>query len=245
MNTLPEIQTPSGSLHYRRVSGAVVYRVGYFPDPWTWTPWEYAEGGRFDGRWDDPDGVWRTLYVGSSLLGRYLEVLARFRPDPAVAADLAAIDDDEQYPTAAAGTLSPSWCERRVVAEAEMSGSFAVPAHHETLPTLRSRFLPLAMSLGLDDVDAAAVRDSRPRSLTHAISAWLYTLVTADGVPVTGIQFQSRHGDALTLWAIYERAGSNGSPPEIRSRSRPLTVQRTDPVLRQAMEIHRLEWSVG
>lgn len=33
-------------------------------------------------------------------------------------------------------TTSTSWCDGRVVANAEMSGWFAVPAHHETLPTL-------------------------------------------------------------------------------------------------------------
>jgi hypothetical protein len=41
-----------------------VWRVGYRPEPWTWTPWQYAENGRFNGRWDDPDGNYRTLYTG-------------------------------------------------------------------------------------------------------------------------------------------------------------------------------------
>ena len=106
MNSVSEIQTPAGTLRCRQISNAMVYRVGYPPDPWTWTPWEYADSGRFDGRWDDPDGIWRTLYVGSSLLACYLEVLARFRADPAVVNELAAIEDDEEYPTVAAGTLS-------------------------------------------------------------------------------------------------------------------------------------------
>ncbi|MCV7384239.1 RES domain-containing protein [Mycolicibacter longobardus] len=243
MNSLAQIQTSSGPLRYHQISGTRVYRVGYSADPWSWTPWEYADHGRFNGRWDDPDGIWRTLYVGSSALACHLEVLARFRADPQLVNELAEIDDDEQYPTAAAGTISPNWCERRILGEAKISGAFALPAHQLTLPTLRHRFLPLARSLGLDDVDAAAVRDSRPRALTQAISAWIYTLSTAEGAPLTGIQFQSRHGDALRLWAIYERAGAVDSPAAITNRLRQSPVRRDDPVLTQAMQIHRLSWS--
>lgn len=181
--------------------------------------------------------------MGSSALACYLEVLARFRADPQLVDELAEIDDDEQHPTAAAGTISPKWCEQRILAAAKMSGAFALPSHHLTLPTLRRRFLPLARNLGLDDVDAAAVRDSRPRALTQAIAAWTYTLSTAEGAPLTGIQFRSRHGDDLTLWAIYERADELDSPAVITNRSRQSPVQRHDPALTQAMQIHRLSWS--
>lgn len=120
MTALSELQTPSGALHYQSVSDVAVYRVGYLPEPWNWTPWEYADNGRFDGRWDDPEGVWRTLYVGSSPLACYLEVLARFRPDPSLAADLAAIGEDEEYPTLAAGELPMSWCDGRVAVKAHI-----------------------------------------------------------------------------------------------------------------------------
>ncbi|MBS9531987.1 RES domain-containing protein [Mycobacterium sp. M1] len=77
MNAFALIQTASGPLRYHHISDTGVYRVGYPVGPWSWTPWEYADHGRFDGRWDDPDGIWRTLYVGSSALVCYLEVLAR------------------------------------------------------------------------------------------------------------------------------------------------------------------------
>lgn len=243
MNPRPCVQTSSGPLRYHDIFGTEVYRVAYPPDPWSWTPWEYADHGRFDGRWDDPDGVWRTLYVGSSPLACYLEVLARFRADPQLVDELAEIDEDEQFPTVAAGTLSPNWCEQRVLAGAKMTGAFALPAHHLTLPTLRHRFLPLSRSLGLDDLDAAAVRDSRPRALTQAIAAWIYTLSTDEGAPLTGIQFQSRHGDDLRLWAIYERTEAVDSPDAITGRSRRSPVQRDDPALTRAMQLHRLSWS--
>jgi hypothetical protein len=54
----------TGSGDIRCASGAErqVWRVGYVPEPWSWTPWQFAEDGRFNGRWDDPNGVWRSLY---------------------------------------------------------------------------------------------------------------------------------------------------------------------------------------
>ncbi|MDQ2635575.1 MAG: RES domain-containing protein, partial [Actinomycetota bacterium] len=97
------------------------YRVGYQPEPWSWTPWEYAgTDGRFHGRWDDPNGTWRTLYTGSSALACYLEVLAVFRADPAVVEELDDIEDNDDdsgsYPTALAGSVPRSWCTPRLLA---------------------------------------------------------------------------------------------------------------------------------
>uniref|UniRef100_UPI00404B39B8 RES domain-containing protein n=1 Tax=Georgenia sp. M64 TaxID=3120520 RepID=UPI00404B39B8 len=66
--------TASGVLVCEDAAGCPVWRVGYAPDPWTWTPWQYAEAGRFSGRWDDPHGIWRSVYVGQSALACYLEV---------------------------------------------------------------------------------------------------------------------------------------------------------------------------
>jgi hypothetical protein len=128
-----------------------IRRVGYRPDPWTWTPWEYAgSDGRFHGRYDDPHGTWRTLYAGFSALACYLEVLAAFRADPVLAEALDAIDDEDagEFPTAAAGTVPRSWCAPRMAASGRLTGTFAVPRHPESLPTLRQRFLGMASGFG-------------------------------------------------------------------------------------------------
>jgi hypothetical protein len=86
-----ESSIPTDSGDIRCASGAErqVWRVGYAPQPWSWTPWQFAEDGRFNGRWDDPNGVWRSRYVGDSPLTCYLEVLARFRFDPSLQSELA------------------------------------------------------------------------------------------------------------------------------------------------------------
>jgi hypothetical protein len=241
--------TPDGDLHTVRHRDVPVYRVGYRPDPWNWTPWEYAgTDGRFHGRWDDPHGTWRTLYAGFSPLACYLEVLAAFRADPVVAEELDAIVDnadggeDARHPTTVAGSVPRSWCAPRLFASGWLTGTFVVPGHPESLPTLRARFLNEAKAFGLADLDAAAIRDSRPRALTQAISAWIYTLSVGDGAPLGGIEFASRHGDNLTLWALYERDTASNAPPQIS----PISVDPVhgeNPDLKQAMRLHRLTWS--
>ncbi len=165
MTTGPTLLTPLGPVQCSTIDALDVHRIGYAPNPWHWTAWEYAGvGGRFLGRWDDLNAVWRVLYAGSSALACYLEVLAPFRPDPALASEMAEIvvDDEDEllYPTAATGELSISWCEPRRLCSAQMSGCFALPAHHETLPTLRQQFLQLAHRCGCTDLDAAAIRNT-------------------------------------------------------------------------------------
>jgi hypothetical protein len=40
----------AGPLQLDVADPVIVYRVGYAPDPFAWTPWQYAEAGRFTGR---------------------------------------------------------------------------------------------------------------------------------------------------------------------------------------------------
>jgi hypothetical protein len=174
----------------------------------------------------------------------HLEILAAFRADPLLAEELDEIDDhddDSRNSTVPAGSVPRSWCTPRLIASGRLSGTFALPGHPESLPTLRHRFLNDARSFGLADLDAAAIRDSRPRALTQAISAWIYTL-RADHTPLSGIEFFSRHGDNLTLWALYERDTTITSPPEITAVCAD-PINGDDPDLNEALRLHRLTWS--
>lgn len=240
------ISTDSGGLACQNAAAHQVFRVGYEPEPWVWTPWQYADAGHFSGRWDDPNGVWRTIYVGQTPLACYLEVLAPFRPDPRMHAELADIAEDpvdsRDHPTTAAGTLPRRWSVPRRIATARLGGWHAMPGHVESLPTLRARFLPLAHHQGLPDVDAAAIRHAEPRDLTQAIAAWVYDLSGPDGHPVAGIRFDSRHGDRLGLWAIFERPGDGDSSPHLHGATDE-AIDPDDPNLVEAMRIHRLAWS--
>ncbi|OBK47369.1 hypothetical protein A5655_07085 [Mycobacterium sp. 1081908.1] len=237
------LSTPFGPVHCSCLEPQDVYRVGYKPEPWNWTPWEYADEGRFSGRWDDPAGIWRTLYLGSSELACYLEVLAPFRPDGELAAELAEIVEEEgDEGSVPPGELDRSWCDERLVCSGRFSGSYALPAHPETLSTLRKRrdFLRLAKACGCSDLDASAIRDGK-RELTQAISAWIYTKTGTAGQPADGIEYQSRHGDYLPLWAVYERDTGHAWPPQVTDRdARPITPD--DPSLLEAMRLHNIEW---
>ncbi len=240
--------TEAGPLACAAADGRHVHRVGYAPVPWGWTPWQYAENGVFSGRWDDPVGRWRTLYVGDTRLACFLEVLAPFRPDPAIAEELAVIDveagDAALYPTAAAGSLPISWLVPRLVGEAILTGWYAIPGNKESLPTLRQHFHAQAIRLRLPDVDAAAIRLAEPREFTQSVAAWIYLQESPDleDGPLAGVQFESRHGDDLLLWAIFERPDDGDSSSRLTA-SASERIDIDDPSLCHAMRLHRLSWA--
>ncbi|PZS24111.1 MAG: hypothetical protein DLM54_00100 [Acidimicrobiales bacterium] len=65
-------------------------------------------------------------------------------------------------------------------------------------------FLPSALRYGLADLDAGALRLSAPRALTQQIAAWLYDFHDGSRGLVDGVQFESRHGDRVASWAVFE-----------------------------------------
>lgn len=141
-----------------------VYRVGFEPEPWAWPGWEWATNGRFNGRWDDGAGNFRTVYAGDSLFACLLEVLAAFRVDPELAAALALVEveavDQVPYPTAPAGHVPHSWLEHRIAFSAVLRGTYCDVASAASIATLRPRFIADALRLGRRDFDAAALKDS-------------------------------------------------------------------------------------
>jgi hypothetical protein len=216
-----------------------VWRVGFLPDPWAWPSWQYSTDGRFGGRWDDRDGNFRTIYAGADLLGCLLEVLACFRSDLTLAADLAGIEDnDPQAPrTAGPGCVPRSWLTPRSAASARLSGTYCAVTQSETIAALRPVFAAHATALGLADFDAGALKDARPRELTQAVATYLYE--TTD---LAGIQFLSRHGDERQLWALFERPGDGEVSPRL---SDPAAVAMTEhsPEILEAFRLHGLAWA--
>lgn len=181
-----------------------VWRVGFSPDLWAWSGWQYATNGRFPGRWDDANGNFRTIYAGSSLLACLLEVLAHFRRDAHLAAELEDIDEDDldryTHSTMEPGLVPRQWLDPRSIASGTLTGTFCVVAAFETVATLYPQFIGQALAVGLADFDSAALKDARPRELTQSVATWLY-----ENTDVDGVSFSSRHGEDLTLWAVFER----------------------------------------
>ncbi len=147
-----------------------VWRVGFRPEPWAWSGWEWATDGRFPGRWDDLHGNFRTIYAGSSLLACLLEVLAHFRKDARLSVELDEIVEDDEdkvlHPTIAPGQVPTEWLEVRAAASAELSGRYCVrkyqdgQATHCHLPGWGHFQMP---SWGQKDLTRSHHRSTNPR----------------------------------------------------------------------------------
>ena len=85
--------------------------------------------------------------------------------------------------------------------------------------------------MGLTDFDAAALKDAKPRALTQAVASHIYSTGEFHGV-----QFTSRHGDDLRLWAIFEQPGD----PSISPRLGHMAKQELHPDNSDVLEAFRL-----
>lgn len=235
---------PEPHLALVEAGGATVWRVGRAPDPWAWVDRQYAG----HNRWDDADGVFRTIYAGDSLYACYVEVLAYARPD--VNADgtdlLSGITENPQdaveYPVRAAGTIPREWISGRMVATATLTGPYADVRAAETIGFLRPTFLRLALELGYPDFDAAALKSAHPRELTQRVATYLYALTDQEGLTIVdGVRFASRHGDDLTMWGVFERPGDEPASRHLRRGAAKL-VDVNDADLARAMDLHGLNW---
>lgn len=223
---------------------AAVWRVGRKPSPWAWADWKWAHGGVFPGRWDAPDGTYRTTYAGSSAFASLVEVLAQFRPDPVLVAsldDITGEEVDELYPTAVPGSVPSSWFHERLLAQARLLGVFCDVAASDTIAALRPGFLDAARVLGLPDFDAAALQIAERRSLTQRVGQAVYARTDESGNPLfDGIRFLSRHGADLELWTVFERSEDGERSALLRDVSAEQLSPR-HPDVTAAMWLHGLE----
>lgn len=217
-----------------------MWRIGFRPDPWSWSSWEWATNGKFPGRWDDLHGNFRTVYAGSTLKACLLEVLAGFRRDARLATELdEIIEDDEDtvlHPTVPPGEVPREWLDARAVTSAELAGFYCAVTDSKSIAALYPHFIGIALSLGLADLDAAALKDARPRRLTQAIAAWIYETTEVDG-----ITFGSRHGDDLRLWAIFERPEDPSVSPKLR-HIRPEELHHDSNAIKDTFQLLGLTW---
>ncbi|WP_336646534.1 RES domain-containing protein [Microbacterium sp. USHLN186] len=224
-----------------------VWHVGHEPGAWSWVPWQYADdNGLFGGRWDDQLGHFRTLYTADSLLGCFLELLARFRPSTVVLAALDEIEDDgtiEQFPNAPAGVVGYSWLNGRLYGSARQTGRYCFITHSRSLSALITSYPLGRHGLSPSDMDAALLKDARDRELTRSIARWLYDLHVNDGPAVHGVRFQSRHGDDIRVWAIFERADDGPQSGKISPADTARRVVPGLPELLDAFARFGLRWT--
>jgi hypothetical protein len=226
-----------------------VWRVGFEPDMWAWTPWSFAtDDGLFNGRWDDQLGQFRTLYTSDSLLGCFLELLAKLQPSSALQTELVAFEDDdatiELYPDGGSGEVGYSWLNGRVFGGAEQTGRYCFITHSDSLAALKASYPFGRHNIALVDVDSALLKDAHDRVLTRSIAHWLYDLRDEDRDElVDGIEFRSRHGDEIRMWAVFERSNDEQRSTHIDPQGEPQRVTPETAELVEAFGLLRLRWT--
>lgn len=224
-----------------------VWHIGFGPDAWAWVDWRYADQGHFGGRWDDPDGQFRTVYAGSSAYACFVEVLAKFRPHPTLVAELAEIADpdghDVLHPTHDAGTLGQDWPTDRLLASATLSGRYCAVTTAGSVAVLRAEVGPAAHLPSGVDFDTALLKDATRREVTQQVARWLYEQADSSGGPDwDGVAFASRHGDDLALHAVFERPGDPGISPRL-DHLQQTPIDGAEEALAAAMRLHGLRWA--
>lgn len=217
-----------------------LFRISRRPDPWTWPNWAHvSDDHTFGNRWDDPRGIYRILYAASQRQGAFLEVLARFRPDPAVVAGLARIAAEaDAIPP---GMVPASWLRRRVMGEASVLGTFAHVGRSRSLAHLRRLLAARLVHYGLPDLDAGTIRLTAPRRLTQEISRCIFEMTEVGSVEPSdhGICYLSRLGDELENWAIFEMSEASGGEPRIEP-GRVSDLSPEDPDFQAVLRVHEL-----
>lgn len=225
-----------------------VWRVGFEPDMWAWTPWRYAtDDGLFNGRWDDQLGQFRTLYTSDSLLGCFLELLAKLQPVGSVEAELDEFENDDgsvgRHPEGGSGEVGYSWLNGRVFGSADQDGRYCFITHSDSLAALKADYRFDRHGIALVDVDSALLKDARDRVLTRSIAHWVYDLRDQNrNELVDGIEFRSRHGDEIRVWAVFERSDDEQRSSHIEPVSEPQRVTPETGALVDAFRRLGLRW---
>ncbi|TFD75326.1 hypothetical protein [Cryobacterium psychrophilum] len=148
--------------------------------------------------------------------------------------------DAIEFPARAPAAVSYRWLEDRSASSATLQGTFCVATAADTIAALWPRFVNTAHRFGASDFDAAALKDSGPRDLTRTIASWLYQ---QNEPVVDGIEFASRHGDDLKLWAIFERPPDDSDISPLLTRVTPMDLSPETPELLDAFKTLGLTWT--
>jgi len=210
-----------------------VFRVGKTPDAWRRRPPSRGSTPMFN-RYDDPLGIYHTVYAASTKYGAYMETLAPLRPAPSVDLATTVMENDP----ALRATLPPgsirNWIERRHIGAATIQGTSVDVGSSESIAYLRHRLASRFSALGVTDFDLHALTTAR-REVTMEISRCIFELEYREQRRFDGIRYPSRLGMNISCWAIFE----DDDPACIMNKqSQP--VDLTDPELIEALQHSRI-----
>jgi hypothetical protein len=246
--------------------GADYSRVRLIPPPtagfWRVTDWdepfdprpapppldETADAESDAGRWDAPDGSFRTLYCCTDSEGAIGEKIAPFVPNPAAVLRIEAFFESEP---------DPEWADDHLVAplhaedidnfewtlahvDAEEPSEFIDVWHWKTCLVVAPMVAATLMSHGLRSLDRRALADER-RSFTRRLAGALRTIADtgrpAGGAP-HGLRYESRLPPGWECWALWEPLPIRGDTidavhvdietPQLRSAAAKLGVHLAD-----------------
>lgn len=188
-----------------------LYRVGRAPNPFAPPSWAFVgPDGTLGGRFDDPRGRrgllparrFRVLYFATDSAGAFGESIARFRPDLTMLAQAPG-------PAPVSPTKSPAvpavWRAMRRLGAAMLDERLTIVDVFapETIQELREALAPVAVSLGLPDIEISALCGPE-RILTQEIARYVYEQVDSEGQPLyRGIRYLSHYNTDWECWAIF------------------------------------------
>lgn len=154
-------------------------------------------------RFDSPLGTFRVRYFGTTKDACSGETLARFRPDPAVVAEIGREWTGLGFMEI--GSVPADWRQRRLAVQVRFPQGFPFLDIEAagTRQVLRKELAPTLAYYEHDDLDVPLVR-GRDRRITW-ISQWAYDQAHDDGTPkFAGIRYLSRLNTQWECWAVYE-----------------------------------------
>jgi hypothetical protein len=117
-----------------------------------------------------------------------------------------AIDENASHPrTAPAGLVPSSWLAQRMLGRASVKEStFADVATAESLGILARELAAWVIEYGIQELDAAAIKQKAPRGFTQLVSRFVFEAATQAGRAFSGIYYRSRLGDDIDNFALFE-----------------------------------------
>jgi hypothetical protein len=183
------------------------WRIGRSPDPIRFSPApepEALDSPTAGNRFDSPTRGYSVCYFATQLAGCFGETLARFRPDPA----LAAVATEDGFMDS--GDVPADWRYRRLEVRATPTQNgnpiqFLDVEHLDTRQALRDKLGGLLAFYGYHDLDVAVIRGA-DRRITRYVGAWAYDQRNPDGNPTyAGIRYLSRLNTSWECWAVFDR----------------------------------------
>ncbi len=142
------------------------------------------------------------MYLASQSAGAFGESIARFRPDLEA---LAQAHGPAPTSRLAHPAIPATWRTVRRLGATVLDARLIIVDVFapETIQELREALAPVATSLGIADIDIAALCGPA-RNLTQEIARYIYEQVDAAGQPLySGLRYLSRYNTDWECWAIF------------------------------------------